>query len=96
MALAVHAHDPDQVEMAALFGAGGEVDKFAPCAWHPGPYGLPVIDDCAAWTLGPVVERCPSATMSVTSSSPREGGGSGGGPVLGFHQVHHLQPGHPA
>jgi flavin reductase (DIM6/NTAB) family NADH-FMN oxidoreductase RutF len=56
--LAVHVLDSDQHALAHLFGGetGDEVDKFARCAWHDGPEGLPVLDDCTDWFVGAVVE----------------------------------------
>lgn len=46
--LAVHfpSEDPDQAEVARLFGSltGDDVDKFALVAHHPSPEGLPLLD----------------------------------------------------
>ena len=45
---AVHFLGEDDMELARLFGteSGDDVDKFAHCAWQPGPEGVPVLTDC--------------------------------------------------
>jgi flavin reductase (DIM6/NTAB) family NADH-FMN oxidoreductase RutF len=57
--LAVHFVPDDAVVLAELFGGetGDEVDKFARCAWHEGPFGLPILDDCENWFAGAVLEQ---------------------------------------
>jgi flavin reductase (DIM6/NTAB) family NADH-FMN oxidoreductase RutF len=55
--LAVHALAADQCDLASLFGEETEdrVDKFARVRWHPGPDGVPVLDDSPRWFVGEVV-----------------------------------------
>ena len=57
--LAVHLIERRHSELARLFGGetGDEVDKFARCAWHSGPHGLPILDDAAGWFVGEVLNR---------------------------------------
>ena len=57
--LAVHVVPDAARELAELFGGqtGDEIDKFARCAWHDGPEGLPILDDCPTWFVGAVAER---------------------------------------
>jgi flavin reductase (DIM6/NTAB) family NADH-FMN oxidoreductase RutF len=45
---AVHFLSEDDMEAARLFGthSGDDLDKFARCAWEPGPEGLPLLADC--------------------------------------------------
>ena len=52
--LVVHLLDADSMDVARLFGekTGDEVDKFAQCAWSPGPDGVPVLDEPPAWFSG--------------------------------------------
>jgi flavin reductase (DIM6/NTAB) family NADH-FMN oxidoreductase RutF len=60
--VAVHvAPSGDDDGLARLFGeeTGDEVDKFARCAWHEGPHGVPLLDDCPDWFAGEVLERRP-------------------------------------
>src|SRR5437764_7062520 len=49
--LALHLVPPEAREVAELFGGqtGDDVDKFARCAWHDGPQGLPILDACPDW-----------------------------------------------
>lgn len=51
---AVHFLRRDQRALAELFGTNcsAEIDKFAECAWSPGPGGVPVLADCADRVVG--------------------------------------------
>jgi flavin reductase (DIM6/NTAB) family NADH-FMN oxidoreductase RutF len=44
----VHFLAEDDMDLARRFGteSGDDVDKFADCAWEPGPDGLPLLADC--------------------------------------------------
>ena len=58
--------------LAELFGGetGDEVDKFARCAWHEGPEGVPMLDGCANRFVGPgAVARATPATTTPSCSS---------------------------
>lgn len=57
--LAVHLLGADQKALAAHFGelTGDEVDKFAGVAWHPGPFGAPLLQAARAVFEGRVLER---------------------------------------
>jgi flavin reductase (DIM6/NTAB) family NADH-FMN oxidoreductase RutF len=57
--LAVHVIAKDDKDLAELFGGetGDETDKFAECAWHEGPAGVPILDDVDAWFVGRVLDR---------------------------------------
>ncbi len=58
-ALAVHLVPRSQRALAELFGGqtGDETDKFARCAWHEGPRGLPILDGCPNWFAGEIRAR---------------------------------------
>jgi flavin reductase (DIM6/NTAB) family NADH-FMN oxidoreductase RutF len=58
-ALAVHLVPRAAAELVELFGGetGDEIDKFARCAWSPGPRGLPILDACPSWFAGTVRAR---------------------------------------
>jgi flavin reductase (DIM6/NTAB) family NADH-FMN oxidoreductase RutF len=97
--LVVHVLGSDQHELASLFGeeTGDEVDKFASCAWRPGPDGAtPVLDDCAAWFAGRVLDKVDLGDHTgfvlepVRASEPPEGWRP-----LSFQAVKNLEPGHP-
>jgi flavin reductase (DIM6/NTAB) family NADH-FMN oxidoreductase RutF len=55
--LAVHFLSDSQRELAELFGSrtGDEIDKFERCAWHTGPRGAAILDDCENWFVGGVI-----------------------------------------
>ena len=57
--IAVHVLSRRHVALAELFGGqtGDQVDKFSRCAWHSGPFDVPVLDDAAAWFVGKVIDR---------------------------------------
>jgi flavin reductase (DIM6/NTAB) family NADH-FMN oxidoreductase RutF len=57
--LGVHCVPAEAADLAELFGGetGDDVDKFARCAWHDGPKGVPILDDCPNWFVGRVVRR---------------------------------------
>ena len=96
--LAVHFVPADAEALAQLFGgrSGDDVDKFAACAWHEGPSGLPILDACANWFAGRVLERLdlgdhvgfllePVAAVKGHSGRPFE-----------FHRAKRIEAGHPA
>ena len=57
--LGVHLLAADQQPLADRFARSG-ADRFAaPTSWQPGPHGVPVLDDVAAWALARVEQRIP-------------------------------------
>lgn len=97
-ALGLHLLGADQVETASVFGelTGDRTDKLALVAWHRGSTGVPILDDCAAWVEGPVLERFDLGDHVGHLVTPVAGGGAGRRGQLTFSRVRHLQPGHPA
>lgn len=57
--LGVHQLGHEHVEVARLFGeeSGDWTDKFSRCAWQPGPHDVPLLESCAGWLVGRVLER---------------------------------------
>jgi flavin reductase (DIM6/NTAB) family NADH-FMN oxidoreductase RutF len=97
-ALAVHRLDAGQRELASLFGTetGDEVDKFARCAWRPGPAGQPVLTDAPAWVVGEVLDRMDLGDHVGFLLAPTEVDGAPDGRPLQFSDVRDLEAGHPA
>lgn len=95
--LAVHALSADQHSLAALFGeqTGDDVDKFAECAWTPGPEGTPLLDDCPRRLVGRVLDRFDLGDHTGYLLAPRQATGLNM-PALMFSAVRDLRPGHPA
>jgi flavin reductase (DIM6/NTAB) family NADH-FMN oxidoreductase RutF len=97
-ALAVH-FVPQQAEgLARLFGGctGDEVDKFAQCAWQPGPGGVPILQECPNWFVGWVLERLDLGDHVGYLLEPIAAQRGPSEPYLSFHQAMHIEPGHPA
>lgn len=96
--LAVHLLTPHQRDIAALFGGttGDHLDKFARCAWEPGPNGVPLLTESAGWTIGEILERIPLGDHVGYLIRPTSTRRHRPGPVLTFQQVRDLTPGHGA
>jgi flavin reductase (DIM6/NTAB) family NADH-FMN oxidoreductase RutF len=96
--VAVHLLRAEQRDLAALFGGetGDEVDKFARCAWTPGPDGVPVLDGCAGWFAGRVLDRLPLGDHTGLLLDPFAGNVAAFGDVVRFAHVRDLEPGHDA
>jgi flavin reductase (DIM6/NTAB) family NADH-FMN oxidoreductase RutF len=97
-ALAVHFLPATAIDLARLFGSEteDETDKFAHCAWHPGPRGLPIIDACARWFAGTIVERARLGDHVGHMLEPIAVQNAGTDALLGFQRVEDLEPGHEA
>ncbi|OPC78494.1 hypothetical protein B4N89_38075 [Embleya scabrispora] len=105
--LAVHALGERQHDLAALFGerTGDRVDKFADCAWEPGPAGVPLLTDCPVRIVGTVLHRLDGLgdhTGFVLDPIEPDAGTDDADPPrdshapLMFSAVRDLHPGHPA
>src|ERR1700750_2900411 len=95
--LAVHFVPADGQELAELFGSqtGDEVDKFAQCAWHEGPAGLPILDDLPNWFAGRILERVEGgddhqAVILEPIAAERQAEEE----ELTFHRAKRIEPGH--
>ncbi len=96
--LAVHFLPAGALALAELFGSetGDEVDKFSRCRWHPGPDGVPLLDDCGRWFVGRILERRTVGDHVGFVLDPVAAGDEGSGALLTFSDVKHLEPGHNA
>lgn len=97
--VAVHVLDPDRAGLARLFGgrSGDDLDKFSRCAWHEGPDGLPILDDCPGWLAGPVCARMDMGDhlgLLVEPEHAHEADGARS--QLTVHDLADLEPGHSA
>jgi flavin reductase (DIM6/NTAB) family NADH-FMN oxidoreductase RutF len=97
--LGVHMVPRRLVDLARLFGSetGDRTDKFARCAWHSGPHGLPILDDAAGWFAGAVLSRYDVGDHMgfvlepVAGSAPEKFE-----QLVTFADVRDLEPGHEA
>jgi flavin reductase (DIM6/NTAB) family NADH-FMN oxidoreductase RutF len=95
-ALAVHFLAADDLELARAFGGQttDEADTFARCRWHSGPRDAPILDGCARWFVGAILERRPLGDHVAYLLEPIAAHDSGPRPGLTFQQVNDLEPGH--
>jgi flavin reductase (DIM6/NTAB) family NADH-FMN oxidoreductase RutF len=97
--LAVHLIERRHCELARLFGGetGDRTDKFARCAWHTGPYELPILDDAAGWFVGAVRSRYDLGDHVGLLLEPLAGSAPDGfEQLVTFSDVRDLDPGHEA
>lgn len=96
-ALGLHLLGEDQIDVASLFGelTGDRTDKFDRVAWHEDPSGAPVLEACAAWVCGNVLDRRDFGDHVGHLLQPSGGGGGGKGGLLRYGRARHLHPGHP-
>jgi len=94
--LAVHVVPRRAFAIAELFGgrSGDEVDKFARCAWHPGPSDVPVLDDLPTWFAGRVVDRLHLGDHVGFLLEPVVAHLGPSEPVLRMRRTAQIEPGH--
>jgi len=97
-AFAVHAVPEHAAALAELFGGetADEVDKFGRCAWHEGPDGVPILDDCANWFVGRVVWRQDAGDHDAFLLEPVAAQHGSGEDAFSFHRAKRIAPGHEA
>ena len=94
---AVHFLPEGSDDLPRLFGtvSGDDVDKFARCAWEPGPGGVPLLRDCptrfAAERVALLDEGSDHVCLVI---APTQAGLADEFRPLRLSQVAHLQPGH--
>jgi flavin reductase (DIM6/NTAB) family NADH-FMN oxidoreductase RutF len=94
--LAVHFVPEQAEDLAILFGGetGDDIDKFARCAWRPGPGGAPVLDGLEDWFAGRVLDRIPFGDHCGFLLEPIEGESHRSGVPLTFRRAKWIEPGH--
>jgi flavin reductase (DIM6/NTAB) family NADH-FMN oxidoreductase RutF len=96
--LGVHCVPADARELAELFGGetGDEVDKFARTAWHEGPGGVPILDECSNWFAGRVVWRHDAGDHDAFLLEPVAAEADPGEREFTFHRAKRIEAGHEA
>ena len=96
--LVVHLVPAEADPLARLFGSetGDEVDKFARCAWHEGPGGTPVLDECGNWFAGRILDRVPAGDHCALLLEPFEAHSDESEEAFSFHRAKRMEPGHEA
>jgi flavin reductase (DIM6/NTAB) family NADH-FMN oxidoreductase RutF len=95
-AMAVHLVPEGAGHIAELFGGetGDETDKFARCAWAPGPDGLPLLADCPSWFAGRILARLPLGDHVGHVVEPFAGEDARAGRWFPFSRAKAIEPGH--
>jgi flavin reductase (DIM6/NTAB) family NADH-FMN oxidoreductase RutF len=96
--MAIHLVPESAAELAELFGGetGDEVDKFARCAWRPGPDGVPLLDECPNRFVGRILERLDFGDHVGMVLEPFVAEVDAQSGQLGFHRAKRIDPGHEA
>ena len=96
--LVVHFVPKDATALVELFGGetGDDVDKFARCAWRPGPGGAPILEECGNWFAGKVLERVPAGDHTAFLLEPFEARKERSETPFAFHRAKRIEPGHEA
>ena len=69
------------------------IDKFERCAWHDGPGGAPVLDDCENWFAAGSSSASTPATTRPAARPVRGARGTAERPFT-FHRARRIEPGH--
>jgi flavin reductase (DIM6/NTAB) family NADH-FMN oxidoreductase RutF len=95
---AVHWVPAHAAALARLFGGetGDQVDKFARAAWHDGPEGVPILDECENWFVGRVVWRHDAGDHEAYLLEPIALQNGSREREFTFHRAKRIHPGHPA
>jgi flavin reductase (DIM6/NTAB) family NADH-FMN oxidoreductase RutF len=96
--MAIHLVPEGATELAELFGGetGDDVDKFAHCAWRPGPSATPLLDDCPNRFVGRILERVDFGDHTGMVLEPFFAEAPEQEAQLGFHRAKRIEPGHEA
>jgi flavin reductase (DIM6/NTAB) family NADH-FMN oxidoreductase RutF len=92
---AVHVVDERNKGIAELFGGetGDEVDKFSRVPWHYVD-GVPILDDCARWFTGTVLEQINLGDHVGHVLEPLKVQTGSASDQLTYQQARDIEPGH--
>ena len=96
--LGVHCVPADGAGLAELFGGetGDETDKFARAAWHDGPGGVPLLDDCPNRFVGRVLWRRDAGDHDAFLLEPVAAEADPDEDEFTFRRAKRIEPGHEA
>lgn len=96
--LVVHLVERDRFDLAECFGGetGDDVDKFAHVGWRPGPGGAPVLEGCARWFAGRILDRHDVGDHVAYVLEPLDGAADGDSAYVTFQWARGIEAGHPA
>lgn len=95
--LVLHLLGDRQADLASRFGewTGDSVDKFADVRWHPGPEGVPVLDECSAWVVVEILDRFDVGDHQAVLTAPLVGGPGDQSGLMTICNAPPLDAGHP-
>jgi flavin reductase (DIM6/NTAB) family NADH-FMN oxidoreductase RutF len=96
--IALHLLGRRQTELASVFAeeTGDCTDKFERCRWHQGANGAPILDECAVWLDGSVLERWSVGDHEAFLMRPTNGGRGKHDGLLTYREAPDFTPGHPS
>jgi flavin reductase (DIM6/NTAB) family NADH-FMN oxidoreductase RutF len=96
--LGVHCVPEHAAALAELFGGetGDDVAKFACCAWHEGPGGVPIVDECPNWFVGRVLWRAGAGDHDAFLLEPVAAQRAADEGEFTFHRAKRIDAGHEA
>jgi flavin reductase (DIM6/NTAB) family NADH-FMN oxidoreductase RutF len=96
--MAIHLVPAQATGLAELFGGetGDDVDEFERCSWHPGPDGVPLLDECPNRFVGRILERVDFGDHTAHLLEPVAAEADEKSGQLGFHRAKRIEPGHEA
>ncbi|MCW2651218.1 MAG: hypothetical protein JWR32_2194 [Mycobacterium sp.] len=97
--LAVHLLPRRKRALARLFGSetGDRINKFDRCAWHEGPYSVPILDDAIGWFAGRILNQFDVGDHVGFLLDPIAGHAPARfDELVTFSDVRDLEPGHEA
>ena len=87
----LHILAAGQEQVARTFAEHG-ADRFGPdTPWHPGPFGLPLLDGVLGWLAGRIVARVPAGDHTIVIAEPLAGAPGDDAPALVYHRRHYQQ-----
>ena len=96
--MGVHCVPAHAGALAELFGGetADAVAKFERCAWHEGPGGVPLLDECPNRFVGRVLWRSDAGDHDVFLLEPVTAEALPGEDEFSFHRARRIDPGHEA
>ena len=94
--LVVHFPSTQDAALARLFGeaTSDHTDKFARCRWREGPFGAPVLEDCARWLAGRTLDHHDGGDHLGFVLEPVEAAAGAWSGQLGFQRAKDWSAGH--
>lgn len=90
--VAIHMLGPRSRHVAERMAADHDV-RFSGDHWHPGPFGVPILDGATAWMLGRIIEVHPVHNNAVVIVEIEDGELGDEDEALLYHERNYMKPG---